>query len=72
MSVREMLENREREILSEKAARSSESKGRVRSENSCEIRTDFQRDRDRIIHSKDLNIKHRFLYPQWETITVRG
>ena len=42
MSVREMLENREREILSEKAARSSESKGRVRSENLVKLELIFK------------------------------
>ena len=75
MSVREMLENREREILSEKAARSSESKGRVRSEKSCEIRTDFQRDRDRIIHSKAFRrLKHKtqvFISPMGDHYRTR-
>lgn len=75
MSVREMLESREREILSERAARSSESKGRVRSEKSCEIRTDFQRDRDRIIHSKAFRrLKHKtqvFISPMGDHYRTR-
>lgn len=75
LSVREMLESREREILSEKAARSSESKGRVRSEKSCEIRTDFQRDRDRIIHSKAFRrLKHKtqvFISPMGDHYRTR-
>lgn len=75
MSVREMLESRERETLSEKAARSSESKGRVRVEKPCEIRTDFQRDRDRIIHSKAFRrLKHKtqvFISPMGDHYRTR-
>ena len=47
MLLREELEKREFEILSEKAAKSAESKGRMFPEEKCNIRTDFQRDRDR-------------------------
>lgn len=75
MSVREMLESREREILSERAIRSSESKGRVRVEKPCEIRTDFQRDRDRIIHSKAFRrLKHKtqvFISPMGDHYRTR-
>lgn len=46
------LEKREYEILDEKAAKSAESKGRMFEEKQCDYRTDYQRDRDRIIHSK--------------------
>lgn len=52
MIVRETVEAREKEYLTEFATKSCESKGRVLPEEKCEIRTDFQRDRDRIIHSK--------------------
>ena len=48
------MERREYEILSPDAAKAAESKGRRRDEGKCEFRTDFQRDRDRIIHSKAL------------------
>ncbi len=51
-SIREEIEERESAILSEHACLSSKSRGRLRSEKKCDIRTDFQRDRDRIIHSK--------------------
>lgn len=75
MSVREMLESREREILSERAVRSSESKGRVRVEKPCAIRTDFQRDRDRIIHSKAFRrLKHKtqvFISPMGDHYRTR-
>ena len=49
---REDLERREKEILSPYAAKSAESRGRLFDTEPCPLRTDFQRDRDRIIHSK--------------------
>ncbi len=52
MNLREITEQIEREVLSEYAVLSAETKGRRRSEPKCEIRTEFQRDRDRITHSK--------------------
>jgi dGTPase len=39
-------------FLSPYACKSQESKGRARQEEPCPLRTDFQRDRDRIIYSK--------------------
>lgn len=45
-------EEREYEILDKRAAKSKETKGRVINEPKCEYRTEYQRDRDRIIHSK--------------------
>lgn len=50
--IRQMLENREHLFLSQYAAFSDNSKGRAREEAPCDIRPVFQRDRDRIIHSK--------------------
>ncbi len=50
MSIRQQIEQRERETLSPYAALAAESKGRVRAEEPCPVRTCFQRDRDRIIH----------------------
>lgn len=52
MNIREQIEKREQEILSPRACLSVQSRGRLREEAACEIRTAFQRDRDRIIHSK--------------------
>ena len=52
MLNREAVEKREYEILSPYAAKSAETKGRSRAEKKCEYRTEYQRDRDRIIHSK--------------------
>jgi dGTPase len=38
--------------LSERAVRSYETRGRAREESPCRLRTPFQRDRDRIVHTK--------------------
>ena len=51
-TIRLMLEQREHEMLSCYATFSDCSKGRLREEPQCDIRPVFQRDRDRIIHSK--------------------
>ena len=52
MTIREQLEEREKEYLSEFAMKSSESAGRDRLEPPCDLRPVFQRDRDRILHCK--------------------
>ncbi len=52
MTIRESLELREKEYLSPYAVFSMDSKGRRRPEEPCDIRPVFQRDRDRILHSK--------------------
>ena len=52
MSIRENLEIYEKQYLSEYATLSMNSKGRQVREVECDIRTVFQRDRDRILHSK--------------------
>lgn len=59
-SIREQLERREREILAPQASKSADSKGRVRAEVEDPIRPAFQRDRDRIIHTKAFRrLKHK-------------
>lgn len=52
MNIRENLEQLELENLSPYAAHSAVSKGRDRTEEQCDIRPVYQRDRDRILHSK--------------------
>ncbi|MCL5046000.1 MAG: deoxyguanosinetriphosphate triphosphohydrolase [Actinobacteria bacterium] len=47
-----MLEELEQAVLSPWAALSSKSRGRARPEEPSPVRTEYQRDRDRIIHSK--------------------
>jgi len=67
LTIREQLEEIERGTLSPLASLSAETKGRMKPEERCAIRTDFQRDRDRIIHSKSFRrMKHKtqvFLSP---------
>jgi dGTPase len=59
-SIREDLEAREFEYLAPQAAKSRESKGRLKPEPPDPIRPVFQRDRDRIIHSKAFRrLKHK-------------
>ena len=52
MLIREKLEQWEKEYLSPYASLSMNSKGRLREEEQCDIRPVYQRDRDRILHSK--------------------
>lgn len=67
-SPREITENNEKLIFSQYAMLSAETKGRARPEVKDNLRTDFQRDRDRIIHSKSFRrLKHKtqvFLSPE--------
>src|SRR5947209_5570078 len=48
----ERLREREEQSLSPLAVRSYETRGRATPEPECAVRTPFQRDRDRIVHSK--------------------
>lgn len=52
MNIREKQEQTELSLLSPYATRSIDTKGRRKPEEECEIRTCFQRDRDRILHCK--------------------
>ncbi|MBR4332942.1 MAG: deoxyguanosinetriphosphate triphosphohydrolase [Clostridia bacterium] len=52
MTIREELEAREREYLSPYAVCSADTRGRERDLQPCPLRTEFQRDRDRILHCK--------------------
>ncbi len=59
LAIRQLSEERE-ESLSPYAVKSRFSRGRLRDEEPCPIRTAFQRDRDRIIHSKAFRrLKHK-------------
>lgn len=75
MSVREQIEQLEQQILSPYATKSRDSKGRQRQEAQCSLRTCFQRDRDRIIHSKAFRrLKEKtqvFLSPQGDHYRTR-
>lgn len=75
MTVREITEKIERETLHPRACLSEMSRGRLRPEKEGEIRTCFQRDRDRIIHSKAFRrLKHKtqvFLAPKGDHYRTR-
>jgi dGTPase len=72
---RERTEQIERDTLSPRAVLAAESKGRDRGEEPDPIRTIYQRDRDRIVHSKAFRrLKHKtqvFLAPEGDHYRVR-
>ena len=73
--IRKQQELRENEKLSEYASHSSETLGRDRNERKCEIRTDYQRDKDRILYSKSFRrLMHKtqvFLDPTGDHYSTR-
>lgn len=75
MTVREQLEHIEEQTLSSKACLASQTRGRERFETLHPLRTEFQRDRDRIIHSKSFRrLKHKtqvFLSPYGDHYRTR-
>lgn len=75
MTIRQSLEQYEKEYLSPFATLSMNSKGRLRPEDECDIRPVFQRDRDRIIHSKSFRrLKDKtqvFLTPEGDHYRTR-
>ena len=75
MTIREQLEERERKDLAPDACLSVNSKGRLRPVEPCPVRTCFQRDTDRIVHSKAFRrLKHKtqvFLRPEGDHYRTR-
>jgi len=75
MNIREQIEEREKKILSPYAAFAANSLGRDREENKDDMRTDYARDRDRIIHCKAFRrLKHKtqvFLAPEGDHYRTR-
>ena len=66
--VKERTYRMEEMFFSPFAQKSAQSRGRAREEDACDMRTDFQRDRDRIIYSKAfLRLKNKT-----QTISARG
>ncbi|MBR3149437.1 MAG: deoxyguanosinetriphosphate triphosphohydrolase [Eubacterium sp.] len=73
--IRLINEENEKKILSPRATLACNSRGRSRDEEECDIRTCFQRDRDRIIHSQSFRrLKHKtqvFLAPSGDHYRTR-
>ena len=75
MNIREETERQEKQMLSPYAACAADSKGRPRPEAPCEMRTVYQRDRDRIIHCNAFRrLMHKtqvFLAPEGDHYRTR-
>ncbi|MGN0382739.1 MAG: deoxyguanosinetriphosphate triphosphohydrolase [Eubacterium sp.] len=75
MNIREQLEEDEHKFLSIFASHSTDTLGRERAEEKCDMRTEYQRDRDRILHCKSFRrLKHKtqvFLAPQGDHYRTR-
>lgn len=75
MTVRERTQQLEEAVLSPSASLSSKTRGREIPEEECDLRTPYQRDRDRIIHCKSFRrLKHKtqvFLSPEGDHYRTR-
>lgn len=75
MSVRALIENKEKQTLSPFACQSVQSRGRKNKEDCCPVRTVFQVDRDRILHCKSFRrLKYKtqvFLSPEGDHYRTR-
>ncbi len=75
MNIREMLEKIELDTLVPRAAKSADTRGRDLQEDEDDLRPSYQRDRDRIVHSKAFRrLKHKtqvFLAPEGDHFRTR-
>ncbi|MFH2009879.1 MAG: deoxyguanosinetriphosphate triphosphohydrolase [bacterium] len=74
-SLRKRYEASERTLLAPQAAKAADSRGRRKSEPPCPVRTAYQQDRDRVIHSKAFRrLAHKtqvFLSPEGDHYRTR-
>ena len=74
MTVRERMEQEEYDVLSPQAQKAAETKGRPSPEEDNDVRTCYQRDADRILHSKSFRrLMHKtqvFLSPEGDRKSV--
>ncbi len=74
-TIREKIYQIEKQTLSDKATLACNSKGRLKPEEESPVRTEFQRDRDRIIHCSSFRrLKHKtqvFLSPEGDYYRTR-
>ena len=75
MTVRERLEQTEFDLLAPQAQKAAETKGRAYTEEESDVRTCYQRDTDRIVHSKAFRrLMHKtqvFLQPEGDHYRTR-
>ncbi len=75
MNLKQIRESMEENMLSPYAVRSNQTKGREKPMTPCEVRTEFHRDRDRIIHAKSFRrLMHKtqvFLAPEGDHYRTR-
>ena len=75
MTVRERMEQEEYDVLSPQAQKAAETKGRPSPEEDNDVRTCYQRDADRILHSKSFRrLMHKtqvFLSPEGDLYRTR-
>lgn len=75
ITIREQTEENEKKTLSEHAQLVVNTKGREHEQEKCRFRTEYQRDRDRIVHSKSFRrLKHKtqvFITPQGDHYRTR-
>lgn len=75
MTVREMMEQEERERLAPQAQLAAETRGRLYPQEDNDVRTCYQRDADRIVHSKSFRrLMHKtqvFLSPEGDHYRTR-
>lgn len=75
MNIRERIERTEKAVLCEYATLACNSAGRLKPEEKCDLRTDFQRDRDRVVHCNAFRrLKHKtqvYLAPEGDHYRTR-